>query len=477
MSNKLKKMSVVFAVMFAVVVIPAVSGGIAFAAEKTTYPLNYSGLSIESIQVEGNKLTLIGVPENNEYDYIWLQLRDSKSNKVFEDVVSRTDNKAVFTIPKSVDGEYALYLLKGIKRYDTYYVFWDFDSVHLNNGELIIPDTDVFKHNLSLASTDVLSEAAIEYYTMPTSDIQSDNPAIIQLANSITAGLTDDYEKTLAIHDWVCDEIYYDYDVHEERTYIDDYSALGTLNARRSVCEGYSNLMAALLRAEGIPARKVSGFAFGSYSQGYSPEMNDDGTIKTNHAWNEVYADGRWIIIDATWDSGNKYEYGQITADDGCKSHRYFDISTWLISWDHLLLKPGLYNEMILYIDYPMYYANGEWKQLTSDGATPMIVNGRTLLPIRPVIEEMGGTVSWVKEKGHIPRVKCKTNGFSAQMWEGIDYFYVNNEKYFFDVSPKVINGRTMIPLRALLEKMDCMVTWDANVDGFKGRITIGYAV
>ena len=40
----------------------------------------------------------------------------------------------------------------------------------------------------------------------------------------------------------------------------------------------------------------------------------------------------------------------------------------------------------------------------------------------------------------------------------------VNNELIQFDVEPVVINGRTLIPIRAVVEKMGCNVEWDGGL-------------
>jgi len=51
---------------------------------------------------------------------------------------------------------------------------------------------------------------------------------------------------------------------------------------------------------------------------------------KTNHAWNEAFVDGKWIILDTTWDSFNYYENRKyIKADkigDKCASLTSFEI-------------------------------------------------------------------------------------------------------------------------------------------------------
>jgi len=60
---------------------------------------------------------------------------------------------------------------------------------------------------------------------------------------------------------------------------------------------------------------------------------------------------------------------------------------------------------------------------------------------------------------------------------------YFNNELLTFDVSPKIIDGRTMVPMRVIFEKLGATVSWDGaantahayNYDVMKGvSITIG---
>ena len=55
---------------------------------------------------------------------------------------------------------------------------------------------------------------------------------------------------------------------------------------------------------------------------------------------------------------------------------------------------------LILKINNPIMTVNGIEKEIDSGISTsPVIINGRTLLPIRAVIEEIGGTVNWNEEK------------------------------------------------------------------------------
>ncbi len=83
--------------------------------------------------------------------------------------------------------------------------------------------------------------------------------------------------------------------VHDYLTY--DLSLVGQLKPsdwiyenRRGVCVEYSNLLAALLRISGIPARYVTGYA-------YSAVENK----LIGHAWVEILAGSEWIPLDPTW--------------------------------------------------------------------------------------------------------------------------------------------------------------------------------
>ena len=107
-------------------------------------------------------------------------------------------------------------------------------------------------------------------YLSATEQIQSEDSEIVELSKSITLGTSDDYEKTRAIHDWVATNIYYDFDALNSGNY-SEMDAKNVLLNKKGVCEGYANLMAALLRSQHIPCRIQSGYALG---------------IDTNREWN-----------------------------------------------------------------------------------------------------------------------------------------------------------------------------------------------
>ena len=231
-----------------------------------------------------------------------------------------------------------MYLYAAAERYTKYktLIYGKDIEVLFKNGNLSFVTYPYYSHNMAVVNNKRTDEKALSYYRQPSGRIQSYNKEIIDIANSITSGIDNDYDKAVAIHDWVCNNIYYDRDSYLSKSYLQvDFSALGTLHSRRAVCEGYSNLTTALLRAAGVPAKKVTGFALG-VSNDYWPE-NLDLKKDSNHSWNEFWANGRWIIIDTTWDSGNKWENGAISENEGLIGYHYFDINVGQFSADHVI--------------------------------------------------------------------------------------------------------------------------------------------
>lgn len=175
------------------------------------------------------------------------------------------------------------------------------------------------------------------------------HPEVRAQSNAICAGLSTDMEKLLAIHDWVCANIYYDMDnfsgavvpMPDDLTdsSLFHYAARGVLKNRRAVCMGYAELTEDLLQAQGIPCITVDGYALGIGSPGEWTESLLAKPEAYNHAWNEVWVDGRWLIVDTTWDAGGSYGAGQFR--DGPTRYTYFDPSLEVFSSDHRTVNRG----------------------------------------------------------------------------------------------------------------------------------------
>lgn len=300
--------------------------------------MNSSERYPKSIYISGKLLGIDKIPVISIYKYIWIILKDSNGKEVYNNIVSNSTGSISLYLDKIAEGKYSVNLYTSSERYGSYksLIYGNDIEILYKDGKLSFVPYPYYDHNMAVVNNKRTDEKALAYYRQPSSNIQSDNQEIIDLANSITAGIANDYDKAVAIHDWVCNNIYYDWDSYLSKNYTGiDTSALGTLHSKRSVCDGYSNLTAALLRAAGVPAKKISGFALG-VSSDYWPE-NYDPNKDTNHAWNEFWANGRWVILDTTWDSDNVWRNGGIEKNTGLRGYHYFDINVGLLSADHVI--------------------------------------------------------------------------------------------------------------------------------------------
>ncbi|MGC8789597.1 MAG: stalk domain-containing protein, partial [Caldisericum sp.] len=123
-----------------------------------------------------------------------------------------------------------------------------------------------------------------------------------------------------------------------------------------------------------------------------------------------------------------------------------------------------------LQIGNTSFTVNGEQRYLDSP---PVIKNGRTLLPIRAIIEALGGTVKWIADTKTVV-IELGNNSIMLQI--GNANALVNGNNKLIDpqnlkVVPEIINGRTMLPLRFVAESLGADVQWD----GTTRTITITY--
>jgi len=168
--------------------------------------------------------------------------------------------------------------------------------------QLVKVKTVRFSINLSQVGTEIPSE--LQEYTQPVDDLfESDDPGIQSLVAELTAGLTNPYFKAERIFNWVVDNITYIRQVQE-------HSALYAYQSRTGDCTEFTNLIVAMCRAAGIPAKAVSGEGFLTlYSiSGETVDFNAVG-----HAWAIIYLPNYgWIPVDGTWPQGTG-SFGELT--------------------------------------------------------------------------------------------------------------------------------------------------------------------
>lgn len=82
----------------------------------------------------------------------------------------------------------------------------------------------------------------------------------------------------------------------------------------------------------------------------------------------------------------------------------------------------------------------------------------RTLVPVRCIFEELGYFVVYNAET---KTAFLNSLGSTIKMTYGNEYFTVNDQNITPDVPQTIIDGRFMLPLRAVGEALNYSVDWD----------------
>lgn len=153
-------------------------------------------------------------------------------------------------------------------------------------------------------------------FLLPSENVESDDPSIINIANKLVDGLDSDADKIKKIHDYVALTVTYDIEGYRSGSYVNNATdAVSVFKNPVTVCAGYSNLFAAIARAAHIRTSVVYGKAKVENGVG-------------DHAWNEVLIDNEWKIVDVTWDDMDtlRYDYFFPTLEEFSKDHQKVEV-------------------------------------------------------------------------------------------------------------------------------------------------------
>jgi transglutaminase-like putative cysteine protease len=137
------------------------------------------------------------------------------------------------------------------------------------------------------------SEDMSGYLQLP----QPFSPRITNLARQITTGLKSNYDKTVAITNWLRKNITYQESVDTPPTGVDPIEWF-LFTYKKGFCNYYASSEVLMLRSLGIPARLAVG-----YAEGELDEAKNIFTIKRrdSHAWPEVFFEGYgWVEFEPT---------------------------------------------------------------------------------------------------------------------------------------------------------------------------------
>ena len=101
---------------------------------------------------------------------------------------------------------------------------------------------------------------------------------------------------------------------------------------------------------------------------------------------------------------------------------------------------------------------DGVYVDCAKYGQMPVIVEGRTLVPLRSVFEALGATVEWDNETRSVASVK---GDVTVTLAVDSKEMTVNGTVKTLDVPAQIMNDRTMVPVRAVAEAFGANVNWD----------------
>ena len=100
--------------------------------------------------------------------------------------------------------------------------------------------------------------------------------------------------------------------------------------------------------------------------------------------------------------------------------------------------------------------------ETVKNDVAPIIVNERTMLPIRVVAEALGATVGWDDEHDKVTVTKGDT---VIEIFIGSAVAFVNGDSVDLDAPAFIENSRTYLPVRFVSENLDATVLWDAETE------------
>lgn len=114
----------------------------------------------------------------------------------------------------------------------------------------------------------------------------------------------------------------------------------------------------------------------------------------------------------------------------------------------------------------PIVFADEEPVNVTLNGEmlkfdqSPIIENGRTLVPLRKIFESLNAFVAWDEET---QTVRANKHGTEISLTIGSNIAKVNGKEYVLDVPAKILNSRTLVPARFVAESLNCKVDWNGD--------------
>lgn len=186
--------------------------------------------------------------------------------------------------------------------------------------------------------------------------------------------------------------------------------------------------------------------------------------VSTSLMWTQIDSVGANVTSYEDEDAlviGVTYHY-KVSAYNSFDDSEYSNILAYMVV-DPETVEPVIPASVVidLMIGEKSYQVNGVDKMMD---VAPMIIDGRTLLPVRYIADPLGAAVGW---NGGMQKATVTLGGTFLELWidnptarvNGVDKLIDTNNN---EVTPVIVPpGRTMLPLRFIAEAMGCEVNYD----------------
>lgn len=126
---------------------------------------------------------------------------------------------------------------------------------------------------------------ALKYYTTESQELKLQEK-LTAITKELNLDDRSNYEKVVAIYNYICDHVAYDYEHDADDSYGLKRTAYGAIFNGKANCQGYAVLFYRMAVAEGIDCRIIGGYG-----------------KNRSHGWNIVKLDNYYYYVDATWDA------------------------------------------------------------------------------------------------------------------------------------------------------------------------------
>ncbi len=172
-----------------------------------------------------------------------------------------------------------------VDEYGNHYAEFDFSGQPAGTTRTVKIDYRVAVNELAYDLSTCQGELVNEFI-QPELHIEADNPQIVALAGKLLQGKSTVCQQVRSFYDYIDDTLVYT----SNRQNWGAQAAMGPMGAD---CTEYTDLLVALSRANGIPARYYEGLLY--------LDQGTDSSAKIEHAWPDVYLPSvGWTAIDPT---------------------------------------------------------------------------------------------------------------------------------------------------------------------------------